>query len=121
MNPTSITRINPQAEWSDTVIYKHTAYFVEVPEGGSDISSQTQAVLAQAERTLALAGSDKSHLLMATICIKHMADRAALNAVWAAWLPAGCAPARICISAEMASAGDGESLMVNVIAFAAEA
>jgi enamine deaminase RidA (YjgF/YER057c/UK114 family) len=99
----SITRINAQAQWSDAVVHNGTAYFVEVPESGSNITEQTQAVLAQAERTLALVGSDKSRLLMATICIKQMADRAAMNAVWAAWLPEGCAPARICISAEMAS------------------
>ena len=98
-----ISRIHPQAQWSDAVVHNGTAYFVEVPESGTDITSQTQALLAQAERTLALVGSDKSQLLMATICIKHMADRAAMNAVWAAWLPEGCAPARICISAEMAS------------------
>ena len=103
MTSSSITRIHPQAQWSDAVVHQGTAYFVEVPESGTDIATQTQAVLAQAERTLALVGSDKSQLLMATICIKHMADRAAMNAVWAAWLPGGCAPARICISAEMAS------------------
>lgn len=103
MTSSPISRIHPQAQWSDAVVHNGTAYFVEVPESGTDITSQTQALLAQAERTLALVGSDKSQLLMATICIKHMADRAAMNAVWAAWLPEGCAPARICISAEMAS------------------
>lgn len=103
MSTSSITRLRPQDQWSDAVVHNGTAYFVEVPESGADITSQTQAVLTQAERTLALVGSDKSQLLMATICIKNMAERAAMNAVWAAWLPAGCAPARICISAEMAS------------------
>lgn len=103
MHSTPITRINPQAQWSDAVVHNGTAYFVEVPESGTDITSQTQALLAQAERTLALAGSGKQHLLMATIYIKHMADRAAFNAVWQAWLPEGCAPARACVSAEMAS------------------
>lgn len=103
MSASPITRIHPQEQWSDAVVHNGTAYFVEVPESGADITSQTQAVLAQAERTLALVGSDKSQLLMATICIKQMADRAAFNAVWAAWLSKGCAPARICISAEMAS------------------
>jgi enamine deaminase RidA (YjgF/YER057c/UK114 family) len=100
---TDIQRIHPQAQWSDAVVHRGTAYFVEVPESGNDIGSQTQALLAQAERTLALAGSDKRHLLMATIYIKNMADRAALNAVWQSWLPEGCAPARACVSAEMAS------------------
>lgn len=98
-----IQRINPQAQWSDAVVHNGVAYFVEVPESGDDLTTQTQALLAQAERTLSLCGSDKGQLLMATIYIKHVADRAAFNAVWQAWLPAGCAPARVCISAEMAS------------------
>ena len=103
MNPPNITRIKPQAQWSDAVVYGKTVYFVEVPESGTDITSQTQALLAQADRTLALAGSDKRHLLMATIYIKNMTERTALNAAWQAWLPEGCAPARVCVSAEMAS------------------
>jgi enamine deaminase RidA (YjgF/YER057c/UK114 family) len=99
----TIHRINPAAQWSDAVVHNGTVYFVEVPESGTDIASQSQALLAQAERTLALAGSDKSRLLMATIYLKHMSDRAAFNAVWQAWLSEGCAPARVCVSAEMAS------------------
>jgi len=98
-----IQRINPQSVWSDAVVHNGTVYFVEVPESGTDITSQAQALFAQAERTLALAGSDKSRLLIATIYLKHMADRAAFNAAWQAWLPVGCAPARVCVSAEMAS------------------
>lgn len=103
MTSTSIQRIHPAAQWSDAVVHNGTAYFVEVPESGTDITSQAQAVFAQAERTLALAGSDKNHLLMATIYLKHMSDRVAFNAAWQAWLPEGCAPARACVSAEMAS------------------
>jgi enamine deaminase RidA (YjgF/YER057c/UK114 family) len=103
MNSSPIQRINPAAQWSDAVVHNGTAYFVEVPESGTDITSQSQAVFAQAERTLALAGSDKSRLLIATIYLKHMADRADFNAAWQAWLPEGCAPARVCVSAEMAS------------------
>ncbi|MDZ7890656.1 MAG: RidA family protein [Rhodoferax sp.] len=103
MNSSPIQRINPAAQWSDAVVHNGTAYFVEVPESGTDITSQSQAVFTQAERTLALAGSNKSRLLLATIYLKHMADRAAFNAAWQAWLPEGCAPARVCVSAEMAS------------------
>ncbi|MFM2253719.1 MAG: hypothetical protein RJB68_2056 [Pseudomonadota bacterium] len=103
MNSSPIQRINPAAQWSDAVVHNGTAYFVEVPESGTDITSQSQAVFAQAERTLALAGSNKSRLLIATIYLKHMADRTAFNAAWQAWLPEGCAPARVCVCAEMAS------------------
>lgn len=103
MSRPTIQRIHPAAQWSDAAVHKGTAYFVEVPESGTDIASQALAVFAQAERTLALAGSDKSRLLIATIYLKHMSDRAAFNAAWQAWLPEGCAPARVCVSAEMAS------------------
>jgi enamine deaminase RidA (YjgF/YER057c/UK114 family) len=103
MQKHTITRINPQDQWSDAVVHSHNAYFVEVPESGTDIESQTRALLAQAEATLTRLGSDKRRLIMATIVLKHMKDRAAFNAIWAAWLPEGCAPARMCISAEMAS------------------
>ena len=102
-DPNMIHRTNPQAQWSDAVTHNGTAYFVEVPESGDTIEAQSLAVFAQAERTLSLCGSDKSRLLMATIYIKHMRDRAAFNAVWEQWLPKGCAPARVCVSAEMAS------------------
>ena len=98
-----IHRTNPQPQWSDAVMHNGTAYFVEVPESGTTIEAQALAVFAQAERTLALCGCDKSRLLMATIYLKHIQDRAAFNAVWEQWLPAGCAPARVCVSAEMAS------------------
>ncbi len=98
-----IQRIHPQAQWSDAVVHNSTAYFVEVPESGDTMETQALAVFAQAERTLALCGSDKSHLVMATIYLKYMADRTAFNAAWEQWLPPGCAPARVCVSAEMAS------------------
>ena len=103
MTKSSITRINPQPQWSDAVVHGHTAFFVEVPESGTDIASQTRALLAQAEATLTKVGSDKSRLLMATIYLKHMADRATFNNLWAEWLPEGCAPARMCVSSELAS------------------
>lgn len=98
-----IHRIHPAAQWSDAVVHNGVVYFVEVPESGADITSQTLALLAQTERTLALAGSHKSRLLMATIYLKDMADRADFNAAWQTWLPEGCAPARACVRAEMAS------------------
>mgnify|MGYP000101804210 CR=1 FL=1 len=51
----------------NAVVHNGTAYFVEVPDSGNDIASQTLALLAQAERTLAKAGSDKGRLLQATV------------------------------------------------------
>jgi enamine deaminase RidA (YjgF/YER057c/UK114 family) len=34
---------------------------------------------------------------MATLYLTDMADYDAVNAVWEAWLPPGCAPSRACV------------------------
>ncbi|GAB3482703.1 hypothetical protein GCM10027398_40040 [Azotobacter salinestris] len=50
-----------------------------------------------------------------TIYLKDMAaDYAGLNAVWDAWLPAGCAPARACVEARLYS--DDARVEMTVVA-----
>jgi enamine deaminase RidA (YjgF/YER057c/UK114 family) len=89
--------------YADSVVHKGTVYLVEVPPDlEADISAQTQGLLASVDRLLAQAGSDRAHLLMATIYLADMADYAPLNAVWDDWLPSGCAPARACVEARLA-------------------
>lgn len=97
-----IQRINPTPRWSDATVYSGIVHFVEVPaELDTGIAGQTRQVLEQAEAMLAQVGSDKSRLLMATIYVTDVANVAALNEVWDAWLPAGCAPARACLKVEL--------------------
>jgi enamine deaminase RidA (YjgF/YER057c/UK114 family) len=67
-----------------------------------DIHGQVRDVLAQIDAVLELHGTDKTRLLQAQIWLKHIADRPALNAIWAAWLPEGQAPARALVQAELA-------------------
>ncbi len=71
-------------------------------DGTQDITGQARQVLAAIDALLARAGSDKSKILMCQIFIKDLADFAALNAVWEAWLPAGHAPPRATVQAELA-------------------
>jgi enamine deaminase RidA (YjgF/YER057c/UK114 family) len=98
----NITRINPTQRWSDVTVYNGVAHFVEVPEDGSgDMASQATQILAQAQATLALAGSDKSKLLAATIYITDFANLAVFNEIWDAWLPEGSAPSRACVKVEL--------------------
>jgi enamine deaminase RidA (YjgF/YER057c/UK114 family) len=68
-----------------------------------DISGQTQQVLAQIDKLLAQAGSDKSKIVSATIYLPSMADFGAMNAVWEPWLAPGQAPARATVEAKLAS------------------
>ncbi|GHD56250.1 RidA family protein [Jeongeupia chitinilytica] len=103
MSNNDIHRHNPTPLWSDAVVFNRIACFVEVPESGNSFADQTRALLAQADRTLAAIGSDKSRLMMVTIYLPNLANRKALNEIWAEWLPEGCAPARACVRAELAS------------------
>ena len=65
--------------------------------------AQTQQVLAQIDRLLAEVGSDKTRILSATIYLPDMADFAAMNAVWEAWVAPGQTPARATVEAKLAS------------------
>ena len=71
----------------------------------ADITGQTQQILAQIDRLLAEAGTDKSKLLSCTIFLPDMADFAAMNAVWEPWLAPGHAPARATVGAALAAPG----------------
>lgn len=101
-----IQRHGTTRRYSDSVVHNGTVYLVEVPSNlEADISAQTQNLLASVEALLVQAGSDKSRLLMVTIYLADMADYDAMNQVWDAWLPEGCAPARACLQARLANPG----------------
>ncbi len=113
-----IKRVNPCARWSDVTVYNGIAHFVEVAEDSSaDMTGQVAQIFAQAEASLASIGSDKSHLLSATIYVTDFANFAALNTAWEAWLPSGCAPSRACLKVELAN----PALLVEIAFVAAAA
>ncbi len=67
------------------------------------VAEQTQSVLARIDALLAKNGSDKQHILQATIFLTDIRDFAAMNAVWDAWVPQGHTPARATIEARLAA------------------
>ena len=67
-----------------------------------DVAGQTRDVLEQLDALLEQHSTDSTRILQAQIWLKHIGDRGALNEVWQAWVPAGEAPARACVQAEMA-------------------
>jgi enamine deaminase RidA (YjgF/YER057c/UK114 family) len=69
----------------------------------ADLSGQTRSVLAQIDRLLGEAGSEKAKIVSATIYLPSMSDFAAMNAVWEAWVPAGQTPARATVEAKLAN------------------
>jgi enamine deaminase RidA (YjgF/YER057c/UK114 family) len=80
------------------------------------IKEQTASMLEKVEDLLEQAGSDKAHILSATIYIKDMQYFSKMNEVWDNWVPAGHAPARACVEARMAR----DVLLVEISIIAAE-
>ena len=80
------------------------------------IKEQTETMLEKVEALLEQAGSDKEHMLSATLYIKDMKDFAEMNAVWDNWVPEGYAPARACVEASMAR----DVLLVEISVIAVE-
>ena len=76
-----------------------------VPEKiDADITEQTRDVLAQIDAWLAKCGSDKNHLLEATIYLTDMADYNGMNLAWDEWINPQHSPARACVEAKLANA-----------------
>ncbi|MCV6610522.1 MAG: RidA family protein [Amphritea sp.] len=85
-------------------------------DASAGIKEQTETMLAKVDALLEQAGSDREHILSATVYVRDMKDFAAMNEVWDNWVPAGHAPARACVEARMAR----PELLVEVSVIAAE-
>ncbi len=85
-------------------------------DASAGIKEQTETMLAKVDTLLEQAGSDREHILSATVYVRDMKDFAAMNEVWDNWVPAGHAPARACVEARMAR----PELLVEVSVIAAE-
>ncbi len=111
----SIQRINPGKRLSDATIFNGIAFLAgQVPEDASlPVREQTRSVLAQIDRLLEQAGSDKTRILSTTIYLSSMGDFAAMNEVWDAWVGAGHqSPARATVEARLASPEDKVEIQV---------
>ena len=100
-----IQRLHTEKRYSEIVIHNRTVYLAGqlADDYAGDIVEQTRQTLANIDRLLAEAGSDKAHILSMTIYLKDMADYAAMNAVWDAWVAPGNAPARATGEAKLAT------------------
>lgn len=99
-----IDRYDVGPRMSEMAVHNGTVYLAgQVAEDGSqDIAGQTRQVLAAIDKLLARAGSDKSRILRAQIFLKDLADFAAMNAVWEAWVVPGHTPPRATVQAYLA-------------------
>ena len=84
------------------------------PDKSPSIETQTRAALAQLDRHLAEAGTDRSRLLSVTVYLADIALKPGLNAVWDAWVDPASPPQRACVGAAL----EGDDL-VEFVAVAA--
>ena len=90
-----IKRIGVGKRMSEAVIANGMIWLAgQVGTPGTPVADQTRAVLAEIDRILAEAGSDKTKIVQAQIWLADMADFPAMNEVWDAWVPQGHTPAR---------------------------
>lgn len=100
-----IVRLQVGLRMSQAVCHGGVAWLAgQVAEDASlDVGGQTRQVLAAIDRLLAEAGTDKTRILQANVYLADIADFAAMNAVWDAWVPQGHTPARATIEAKLAA------------------
>ncbi len=111
-----IKRIGVGARMSEAVAYNGIVWLAgQVGTPGAGVTEQTKACLAEVDRILAAAGTDKTRILSTQIWLADMAHFAEMNAVWDAWVPQGHTPARATGEAKLAT----PDYLVEVIVTAA--
>lgn len=101
----TIDRRQTSALMSQAVIHNEIVYLagqVASDNAGADVTTQTKEVLARIDSLLKDAGTDKSKLLTAQIWLVDIKTFPEMNAVWKAWLPEGCGPARATVEGALA-------------------
>ncbi|GKY87726.1 RidA family protein [Sinisalibacter aestuarii] len=102
----TITRFEPGPRMSQAVAHGDTIYLAGmVGAEGAEVAEQAKAALAEVDRVLAAMGSSKSHALQIIVWLADMADFAAMNAVYDAWIDPENPPARACGEAKLATPG----------------
>jgi enamine deaminase RidA (YjgF/YER057c/UK114 family) len=105
----SIQRFESGPRMSQAVVHNKTVYLagqVATKPRGASVAQQTQEILASIDRLLALAGTDKSRLLSATIWLTDFSTFAEMNKVWEAWVVPGATPARATVLSQQLASSD---------------
>ena len=101
---TDIKRIGCGPRMSEAVCYNGIVWVAgQVGNPGTSVAAQTATCLAEVDRILAEAGTDKTRILSAQIWLADMTDFAEMNGVWDAWVPQGHTPARATGEAKLAT------------------
>ena len=99
-----ITRRGTGPRMSESVAYNGIIWLAgQLGEPGASVTEQTAQALAEVDRLLAEAGTDKTRILSAQIWLADIGTFAEMNAAWDAWVPQGHTPARATGEAKLAA------------------
>ena len=103
----TMTRLSPGPRMSEAVTLGDIVFLAgQVPDDlTADITVQTQQVLANIDAVLAQLGGTKADIASVQVWLADMADFAAMNAVYDAWVDRDNPPARATGEAKLATPG----------------
>lgn len=87
---------------------------ITADDTSQDVKGQTEQILTEIDRLLALAGTDKSKVMSVTIWVPDIRLRDDMNVAWNAWTGGKNLPARACIEARLAR----KDILVEIAAVA---
>ncbi|MDG3575916.1 RidA family protein [Rhizobium sp. YJ-22] len=99
----SIKRIEPGPRMSGAVVHGNTVYLSGQVGQGATVTEQSKSALAEVDRLLAAAGTDKSKILQTLIYLSDMSTFGEMNAVWESWVDPANTPARATSQAALAT------------------
>jgi enamine deaminase RidA (YjgF/YER057c/UK114 family) len=99
-----VDRLHVGPRLSEAAIFNGTVYLAgQIAEKTkADAFEQTVEVLGHVDRLLAEAGSDKRHILQATVYLASMKHYADMNRAWDAWVEPGATPPRATVEGRLA-------------------
>jgi enamine deaminase RidA (YjgF/YER057c/UK114 family) len=98
-----IQRINPR-EWNcNAAIFGDLVFCsgMVADDKALDMKGQTAQVLKKIDTVLAQAGSNKSRILSATVCMADASLKDEMNEAWMAWVDRANLPTRTAVGADL--------------------
>ncbi|WP_273805670.1 MULTISPECIES: RidA family protein [unclassified Pseudomonas] len=100
-----VQRLHTDRRLSEINIHNGTVYLAGqlADDFSGDIYQQTRETLANVDKFLAEAGSDKQHILVVTIFLRDIALHfEGMNRAWDEWAAQGATPGRTTVEAKLA-------------------
>ena len=114
----NIVRQQSDSRLSRIVTHNGIVYLagLTADDRSAGMKAQTEEILKKIDELLKLAGTDKSHLLSATVYVSDMRQKPQMDEAWIAWVDSSNTPVRACVETRLGTA----DTLVEIIVVAAE-